>query len=146
MAQGALTAATAGLEVVPASEYRALEQQVRELHRLLGKKAMENELLRETVPRAAGPKKTYGPPPPQRDFEWHDWSASTYPVSRIFASAKMDPTRFDANKLRGASTTFLTRISKRRFDRYAIFCHLHRHRERPMVCTIGPSPGTGLPG
>ncbi len=39
MAQGALTAATAGEEVVPASEYRALEQQVRELHRLLGKKA-----------------------------------------------------------------------------------------------------------
>lgn len=57
MAQGALTAATAGEEVVPASEYRALEQQVRELHRLLGKKAMENELLREAVSRAAGPKK-----------------------------------------------------------------------------------------
>jgi transposase-like protein len=58
MAQGALTAATAGEEVVPASEYRALEAQVRELHRLLGKKAMENELLREAVSRAAGPKKT----------------------------------------------------------------------------------------
>ena len=57
MAQGALTAATAGEEVVPASEYRALEHQVRELHRLLGKKAMENELLREAVSRAAGPKK-----------------------------------------------------------------------------------------
>ena len=57
MAQGALTAATAGEEVVPASEYRALEAQVRELHRLLGKKAMENELLREAVSRAAGPKK-----------------------------------------------------------------------------------------
>ena len=39
---------------MPASEYRALEQQVRELHRLLGKKAMENELLREAVSRAAG--------------------------------------------------------------------------------------------
>ena len=48
---------TAGEEVVPASEYRALEAQVRELHRLLGKKAMENELLREAVSRAAGPKK-----------------------------------------------------------------------------------------
>ena len=58
MAQGALTAAAAGEEVVPASEYRALEAQVRELHRLLGKKAMENELLREAVSRAAGPKKT----------------------------------------------------------------------------------------
>ena len=37
--------------------YRALEAQVRELQRLLGKKAMENELLREAVSRAAGPKK-----------------------------------------------------------------------------------------
>ena len=57
MAQGALTAATAGEEVVPASDYRALEAQVRELQRLLGKKTMENELLREAVSRAAGPKK-----------------------------------------------------------------------------------------
>ena len=57
MNQGALTAAAAGEEVVPASEYRALEAQVRELQRLLGKKAMENELLREAVSRAAGPKK-----------------------------------------------------------------------------------------
>jgi transposase len=57
MSQGALTAAGAGEEVVPASEYRALEMQVRELQRLLGKKAMENELLREAVSRAAGPKK-----------------------------------------------------------------------------------------
>lgn len=51
MAQGALTAAAAGEEVVPASDYRAREAQVRELHRLLGKKAMENELLREAVSR-----------------------------------------------------------------------------------------------
>ncbi len=57
-----MTAAAAGEEVVPASEYRALEAQVRELQRLLGKKAMENELLREAVSRAAGPK-MYGPPP-----------------------------------------------------------------------------------
>jgi transposase len=54
--QGALTAAAAGEEVVPASEYGTLEAQVRELQRLLGKKAIENELLRETVSRAAGPK------------------------------------------------------------------------------------------
>ncbi len=57
MVQGALTAAAAGEEVVPAFEYRALEAQVRELQRLLGKKAMENELLREAVSRAVGPKK-----------------------------------------------------------------------------------------
>ena len=55
MSQSALTAAAAGEGVVPASEYRALEAQVRELHRLLGKKPMENELLRK-VSWAAGSK------------------------------------------------------------------------------------------
>src|SRR4028119_1445888 len=53
MAQGALTAASAGEEVVPASEYRAAQQQVRELQRLLGKKALENEVLREAVASAS---------------------------------------------------------------------------------------------
>ena len=57
MAQGALTAAGAGEEVVPASEYRALQAHVSELQRLLGKKTMEAEILREAVSRAAGPKK-----------------------------------------------------------------------------------------
>ena len=57
MARGALTAACAGEEVVPASEYRALQGQIAELQRLLGKKIMEAEILREAVPRAAGPKK-----------------------------------------------------------------------------------------
>ncbi|GLJ00618.1 transposase [Sphingobium sp. BS19] len=57
MAQGALTAATAGEEVVAASEYRAMEAQVRELQRMLGKKTMENELLREAMSRATGAKK-----------------------------------------------------------------------------------------
>lgn len=42
---------------MPASDYRALEAQLRELQRLLGKKTMENELLREAVTRAAGSKK-----------------------------------------------------------------------------------------
>src|SRR5215472_1395157 len=36
VAQGSLTAAGSGEEVVPASDYRALQNQVRELHRLLG--------------------------------------------------------------------------------------------------------------
>jgi transposase len=44
-AHGALTASVAGEEVVPASEHRALQQQIRELHRLLGKKTLEAELL-----------------------------------------------------------------------------------------------------
>src|SRR5438552_14256608 len=36
--EGALTAAGSGEQVVPASDYRALQSQVRELQRLLGKK------------------------------------------------------------------------------------------------------------
>src|SRR5262249_21605518 len=44
VAQGALTAAGSGEEVVPASDYRALQSQVRELQRLLGKKTYVLEL------------------------------------------------------------------------------------------------------
>jgi transposase len=50
-AEGALSAVGAGEEVVPASEYRALQSQVRELQRLLGKKTLENEILREALDR-----------------------------------------------------------------------------------------------
>ena len=57
MAQGVPTAAGVGEEVVPATQYRPLESQVRELHRMVGKKTMENEILREAVTRAAGPKR-----------------------------------------------------------------------------------------
>src|SRR5947207_1681395 len=55
-AEGALSAIGAGEEVVPASEYRALQHQVRELQRLLGKKTLENEILREALDLAT--KKT----------------------------------------------------------------------------------------
>ena len=47
VAQGVLTAAGSGEEVVPASVYRALQSQVRELQRLLGKKTLEAEILKE---------------------------------------------------------------------------------------------------
>ena len=56
-AQGALVATRAQEEVVAASEYRALQAQVRELHRLLGKKTLETEILKEALEVAAGPKK-----------------------------------------------------------------------------------------
>jgi transposase len=56
-AQGALTAAGAEEEVVPASDYRALQNQIRELQRLLGKKTLEAEILKEALEVAAGPKK-----------------------------------------------------------------------------------------
>ena len=48
VSQGGMTAAGSGEEVVPASDRRALpELHVRELHRLLGKKALEAEILKE---------------------------------------------------------------------------------------------------
>ena len=55
MAQGALTAAGAGEQVVPASELRAAHQQIRELQGLLGKKTLENEILREALERVTAP-------------------------------------------------------------------------------------------
>jgi transposase len=55
--QGALTATAAEEEVVPASEYRALQAQVKELQRLLGKKTMEGEILKEALEIATGSKK-----------------------------------------------------------------------------------------
>ena len=57
MARGAFTAAGAGEEVVPASELRAAHQQIRELQRLLGKKTLETEILREAMERVTAPKK-----------------------------------------------------------------------------------------
>ena len=46
---GSLTAVSAGEEVVPASELSSAMKQIRELQRLLGKKTMENEILKEAV-------------------------------------------------------------------------------------------------
>ena len=56
-AQGALTAAGRGEEVVPASDYRALQNQVRELQRLLGKKTLEAEVLKEALEVVASKKR-----------------------------------------------------------------------------------------
>ncbi|MCZ6441867.1 IS3 family transposase [Escherichia coli] len=47
--EGSLTAVHAGEQVVPASELAAAMKQIKELQRLLGKKTMENELLKEAV-------------------------------------------------------------------------------------------------
>ncbi len=55
--QGALTATQAEEEVVPASSFRAQQEQIRELQRLLGKKTLEVEILKEALEVAAGPKK-----------------------------------------------------------------------------------------
>ena len=63
VAQGGPTAAGSGEEVVPASDYRALQSQVRELHRLLGKKTLETEILKEALEHAMGSNKQLRLPP-----------------------------------------------------------------------------------
>jgi transposase len=47
--EGALTAVNAGESVVPASELAAARAQIAQLQRMLGKKTMEAEILKEAV-------------------------------------------------------------------------------------------------
>ena len=56
MREGALVAVGADDQVVPASEVKQLKAQIRELERLLGKKTMETEILRDAI-RIAQEKK-----------------------------------------------------------------------------------------
>ena len=55
--QGALAATQAEQEVVPASAFRAQQEQIRELQRLLGKKTLEAEILKEALDVATSSKK-----------------------------------------------------------------------------------------
>jgi len=54
--QGALTAVSAGEAVVPASELASARAEIARLQRVLGKKTMENEILKEAVEYAAEKK------------------------------------------------------------------------------------------
>lgn len=56
---GALTATRAEEEVVPASAFRAQQEQIRELQRVLGKKTLEAEILKEALEVATGQKNIY---------------------------------------------------------------------------------------
>ena len=56
MREGALIAVGADDQVVPASEVKQLKAQIRELERLLGKKTMETEILKDAI-RIAREKK-----------------------------------------------------------------------------------------
>ncbi len=49
MAEGGKEAVRADEDVVGSSEVKALERRIRELKRVLGKKTLENEILREAV-------------------------------------------------------------------------------------------------
>ena len=51
--QGALAAVSAGEAVVPASELAAARAEIAKLQRVLGKKTLENEILKEAVEYAA---------------------------------------------------------------------------------------------
>jgi len=51
--QGALTAVSAGEAVVPASELAAARAEIAKLQRVLDKRTLENEILKEAVEYAA---------------------------------------------------------------------------------------------
>lgn len=53
--------------VVGASEVRRLEDRVRDLERLLGRKTMETEILREALAKARAKKPTWRLPSPLKD-------------------------------------------------------------------------------
>jgi transposase len=67
MSQGGQVAVKADEDVVAASRARELEQRVRELERLLGRKTMEVEVLKEALVAARGKKPVWQLPSPPRD-------------------------------------------------------------------------------
>lgn len=56
MSEGGVTAVGSDEPVVGNSEVRKLEDRVRDLERLLGRKMMENEILREALSKASSKK------------------------------------------------------------------------------------------
>ena len=67
MSQGGQVAVKADEDVVAASRLRDLEQRVRELERLLGRKTLEVEVLKEALTVARGKKPVWQLPSPHRD-------------------------------------------------------------------------------
>ena len=61
LSEGGVTAVGSDEPVVGTSEVRRLEERVRELERLLGRKTMENEILREALAKAQTKKQTLRP-------------------------------------------------------------------------------------
>ena len=53
--------------VVGASEGRKLEDRVRDLERLLGRKTMEVEILKEALAKSGPEERTWLPPSPPKD-------------------------------------------------------------------------------
>jgi len=67
MYEGALCAVKAGEEVVPAAEVKALRARIRELERVLGRKTMEVEILKEAIAIAREKKLLLRRPLPKED-------------------------------------------------------------------------------
>jgi len=67
MRQGALVAAGSEEPVVPVSEVKALKTKIRELERLLGKKTMEVEILKDAIEIAREKKLISRMPFPVKD-------------------------------------------------------------------------------
>jgi transposase len=108
---GSLSAVSAGEEVVPASELGDALKQIKELQRLLGKKTMENEILREAAeamksrnglrahPHCRGNGMNVSHPPDpresaQRTLDPHGPTASKCPgwkIIKIFAGKPEHP-------------------------------------------------------
>ena len=61
MNEGGVAAVGSDEPVVGSSEVKKLEDKVRELERLLGRKTMENEILREALAKAQTKKQTLRP-------------------------------------------------------------------------------------
>ena len=67
MSEGGQVAVRADEDVVAAGRARELEQRVRELERLLGRKTLEVEVLKEALAAARGKKPGWQLPSPLRD-------------------------------------------------------------------------------
>ena len=67
MDEGGAMAVGSNEPVVGASEVRKLEDRVRELERLLGRKTMETEILREALAKTQAKKPTWRLPSPPQD-------------------------------------------------------------------------------
>jgi len=65
--EGTLSSLGAGETVVPQSEVKILKARVRELERLLGRKTLENEILKEGIEIAREKKLLSRSPLPKRD-------------------------------------------------------------------------------
>ena len=65
--EGTMSSLGADEPVVPESEVKALKGKIRELERLLGRKTLENEILKDAIEVAREKKLLLRPPLPKRD-------------------------------------------------------------------------------